>query len=579
MVKRYSHRSRDLLRLGLGLVIVLLLVFISGFGFQRIDLTEEKRHTLTPATVDLLEELEDIVYVKVFLTGEFPAEYKRLERAIKERLDEMKAYGGDRLEYEFINPSASESEQERLEYYQYLQDEGLQYTNITIRTKDGISEKIIFPGALLTYRNNTLPVQLLKSNERAADPQLINNSVNNLEYEFARNIRRVTDNETPAIAFIQGHGELSRLETNDAEKLLSESYLVDRVVIDGKLNALSESISEDGKHRINKYDLIVIADPDSVFSDADQFHIDQFVMRGGKVIWFLDPLLADLDSLKENQQTMAVPRKLGIEPMLFTYGVRLNNNILLDRNCAPIGITTGMRGNQPQIEMFPWFFRPIISPTGNHPIIGNIDPLVTEFVSSLDTLTSPGIKKTILLNTSEYSRILRPPVRINLNIVTIDPDFGNNRVNEQPIGVLLEGRFQSSFRNRLSPLLEREGFKVLDESLPTNMMVISDGDFIKNRISADGQNYFTLGYDRYAGRKVYGNRDFLLNAVNYMLDEESLISVRSRSIALRLLDKEALVQDRGFWQALNLLAPVILMGMLGVILLAVRRRRFTKQHT
>ncbi|NND94555.1 MAG: hypothetical protein HKN45_06780, partial [Flavobacteriales bacterium] len=366
MVRTYGNRAKSLYRTLVAIAIVVLLVLLSSFAFIRFDLTEEKRHTLTPSSIELLEDLEDIVFVKVYLKGEYPAEFKRLEQAIRERLDEMKAFAGDNLEYEFINPSESDNRDERNEFYQYLQDSGLQYTNITFQTKDGVSEKIIFPGALITYRNQTMPVQLLKSNERAVDPEMINNSVNNLEYEFSHTIRRILMDKTPSIAFIQGHGENSRMETSDAEILLSESYVVTRVTIDGQLDALSIPIDDDGKRRLNKYDMLIISDPDSAFSDADRFMIDQFIMKGGKVIWCVDPLVADMDSLRNSQQTMAFKRELGIEEMLFQYGARLENNMLLDRSCAPIGITTGMMGNQPQIEMFPWYFKPVIVPRDPH---------------------------------------------------------------------------------------------------------------------------------------------------------------------------------------------------------------------
>jgi ABC-2 type transport system permease protein len=578
MVREYSNRTQSLFRLLMGLVIVMSVVVMSGFLFNRFDLTEEKRHTLKDATIEMLENLEDVVFVKVYLKGEYPAEYKRLEREIKERLDEMKAYAGARLEYEFINPSESEDNETRNKFYQFLQDEGLQYTNITFRTNDGISEKIIFPGAIITYRGESAPLQLLKSNERAADPEIINNSVINLEYEFAHTIRRVTSKKKPSIAFIQGHSELSRMETADAEKLLSESYQVARVEISGQLNSLSTAISEDGKQRLNSHDLLIIADPDSTFSDTDMFLLDQYIMRGGKIMWFVDPIMTDLDSLRTQQQTMGLPRKLGIEEMLFDYGVRLNNNILLDRNCAPIGITTGMRGNQPQIELFPWYFQPKLVPRSQHPIVGNIDPILTEFVSSIDTISQPGVKKTILLTTSEFTRVLRPPVRINLNIVSIDPDFGNKKQPYQPVAVILEGQFESAFKNRISPTYIQEGFKFVEKSLNTSMLIVSDGDILKNKLSSDGKNYFTLGYDRYTQNKIYGNREFLLNAVNYMLDETSLISIRTKGIKLRQLDQEYLMKNKGRVQAFNMLIPLLLILILGLVSNFMRKMRYSKSE-
>lgn len=576
MVREYRHRVKGIYSTFIGLGIIIALMLLSGFAFERFDLTEEKRHTLTESTVDLLENLEDIVFVKVYLKGEYPAEFKRLEQAVRERLDEMKVYARDNLEYEFINPSESGDAESRNKFYQNLQDSGLQYTNITFQTKDGAIEKIIFPGAIITYRQESIPLQLLKSNERAVDPDMINNSVNNLEYEFSHIIRRVISDNTPSIAFIHGHGENSRLETSDAEVLLSESYPVERVTMNGKLESLSIGLDESGKTRLNKYDLLIISDPDSSFSDADRFLIDQHVMRGGKIIWCVDPMNADMDSLRSQQQTLSLPRELGIEEMLFQYGVRLEKNLLLDRSCAQIGITTGMMGNQPQIEMFPWYFKPVIIPRSTHPIVSNLDPIVMEFVSSIDTIARPGIKKSILLRSSEFTRVLKSPARINLNIVSINPDFGDKKRPYQPVAVLLEGNFQSAFKNLISPAYLKEGFQMITKSPKTSMLVISDGDVFRNRISADGSNYFTLGYDRYARRKVFGNREFLINAVNYMLDEESLISVRSRTIKLRQLNRERVIYERSAIQTLNVGLPVLCIVILGLILTFMRNRRYKK---
>jgi ABC-2 type transport system permease protein len=576
MVKQGGHKRNSLIKLTVGVLVAVAMVVLSGFAFQRFDLTEEKRHTLSPATVTLMSELKDVVFIKVYLKGDYPAEYKRLERAIQERLDEMKAYAGDNLQYEFINPSESESQVSRNETYEYLQEAGLQYTNITFKEKDQVTEKIIFPGALVTYQDKTMPLQLLKSNERVADPNMIINSVNNLEYEFAQIIRRITSSRIPSIAFIEGHGELSRMETSDAENILSENYNVERVTIDGQLNALSDPIDETGSNRVNKYDLLIIASPQREIGDADKFHIDQFIMRGGKVMWFLDPIDANLDSLRNTQQTMGRAREFNVEDLLFNYGVRLNKSLMIDRSCAPIAITTGMKGNQPQMELFPWYFKPIFIPRGSHPIVSNIEPVVGEFVSSLDLIDRPDIKKTVLLSTSENTRMMRAPVRINLNIVNINPDFKEKRISHQNVAVLLEGTFESPLFNLISPKFTEAGFKPRKTSLPTSVFVAADGDLIKNRVSADGLNYFPLGFDRYAKDIVYGNREFLLNTVNHMLDDEALISVRSRSIKLRKMNDEKVIHEGGMLKAANVGLPVLLMIILGLILNLVRKSRYTK---
>lgn len=566
-------RSRDLTELLLGIGIVLVVLFIGSFARLRADLTSEKRYTLTPATKELVQGLPDIVYVKVYLTGELPADLQLLSNSTRDLLDEMRVLAPDKIEYMFIDPSASPDAKTRNEVYDDLQKQGLTYSSIRLREKGAYTERIVFPGALVTFRDKTVPVQLLKTQLRTPDAEIVNRSLNNLEYEFASAFRQATTLRKPRVAFLEGHGELSGMEVADIRNALSEQYEVNTVRIDDQLDALSKK-AEGMNYRANDHDALIVAKPDSTFSDRDRYVIDQFIMNGGKVLWMVDAMNANLDSLRTNQFTMAVPYALNIDDLLLAYGVRINKDLLLDRSCAPIEIYTQPYGNQRKLERFPWYFEPVLLPQSTHPIVTNIDPVHTRFVSSLDTLAVDSIRKTILLTTSPYSRLMRNPVRISLNIVETNMDFDRNSTPHMPVAALLEGKFTSAFADRLPPTFAADpqvGFR--EHGKRSAQIVIADGDVAQNRVDPTKGMYFMLGFDRYANAKIYGNRELIINAMNYLLDDNALISIRSRAIALRQLDPQRAETERPFWQVFNVGLPILLSVLAGVAYHVHRRRR------
>ncbi len=571
-----KNKSRIWIEAVSGVLLFILIAYISQFVFARIDLTEEKRHTLTPTTIDMLENLEDVVFIKVFLAGDFPADYQRLSQATREKLDEMRAYAGDNIQYEFINPSGAEDQRSREDMYGELVKKGLQYTSIQIRENDGISEKIVFPGALISYKNREMPLQILQNEQRVTDAEMVNRTINNLEYALVNSIDQVQRSVRAKIAFIEGHGELAPMQTRDFEYELAKYYDVDRLEIDGMVDALSRNIAGQGK-RENRYDAIIVPKPTETFSEQDKYIIDQFVMNGGKVLWLIDPMHMDIDSLAKTDLAMSVPLRLNLDDMLFNYGVRLNRDLLIDRTCAPISLLTGPKGNEKE-ELFPWYFRPILVPENPHPIVANVDPIITDFISSIDVVESPGVDKKVILTTSPYTRILKSPVRVSLNIVSINPDFGNANRPNQPVAVLLEGEFGSNFENRLPPsFYEDNVLEYKDKSEFNRMLVISDGDIIKNDVSPDGQKFRPLGFDPVMGRKMYGNKAFLLNAVNYLLGDADLINVRSRTVKLRKLDDEKILVQGGMWQALNIALPIGITLLFGVFQWVWRKRRYAQK--
>ena len=576
MAKKRSNRSGDLTELAIGVGIVLLVLFIGSFFRLRADLTSEKRYTLTSATREMVEGLEDIVYVKVYLAGELPADLQQLAQATRDLLDEMRAYQPDRIQYSFIDPSASTDEKTRKEVYDQLQEQGLTYSSIRIRDKEAFTEQIVFPGALVTYRDKVVPVQLLKTQLRTPDADIVNRSINNIEYELASAFRQATSREKSRIAFLEGQGELSEIEVKDVATALEASYDVSRVRIDENINAISKK-ANGVKYRTNTFDALVIAKPDSAFSQRDGYVIDQFIMNGGKVLWLIDPMNANLDSLRKNQFSLAVPYDLGIDELLFSYGVRINKDLVLDQSCAPIEIYTQPYGNQRKLERFPWYYEPVLIPQSTHPVVSNIDPIHTRFLSTLDTISADSVKKTILLTSSPLSFSQRNPVRVSLNIVEIDQGFEKRSTPYLPVAVLLEGKFTSAFVDRLPPAFSQDPEVAFREhGTRSAQLVISDGDVIANRVDAAKGMYYMLGYDRYANAKIYGNRELILNAMNYLLDDRSLISIRSRAITLRQLDPNRIVKDRTYWQMVNVAAPLLLTILAGIGYGFYRRRRSTR---
>jgi ABC-2 type transport system permease protein len=574
--KRDVRRS-NIVQLLLGVAIVILVNVISYYVFTRIDLTAEKRYTLSDQTKQLLRELDDIVFFQVYLDGEFPAGFKRLKRETREMLDQFRAYS-ENVQYEFINPSASDDQQERNAVYQRLVERGLNPTDLQVKTNEGSSQQIIFPGAIVSHKNIEIPLELLVSQMGVPPEEVLNNSIQNLEFNLASAIRKLSVTIRPKVAFIEGHGELSLLETADIIGALQEYYSVERIRMDEKLNSLTEREESDDKQIIvrNKFDAIVIAKPDSVFSEKDKFILDQFIMRGGSVLWLVDPVFASMDSIQFADATVGITNDINLNDQLFNYGVRLNTNLVMDINALPIPLRTGEMGGAPQIDFFPWYYFPVLNPSLDHPIVKNLNAIKTEFIGSVDTIDVPGIKKTILLTSSQYSRVVNTPVLISLEILQREPDRRLYSTPYIPVAVLLEGRFESLFNNRVPPeIRESQEISFLSQSKPAKMIVVADGDIIKNqtRMSEGRRLPYPLGYDRYTGQ-TFGNKEFILNAMNYLVDENSLISIRSRELKLRLLDRTKISENRVFWQVLNTVAPVLLILVLGLVMFIIRKRKF-----
>ena len=577
--KKKDIKKSNIFQLLLGLAIIVLVNIIGYYVFTRFDLTSEKRFTLSEPTIKMLKNLDDIVFFEVYLEGDFPAGFKRLKRETKEMLDQFRAYS-DNIQYEFINPSSGSDPKERNEVYRRLMERGLNPTDLQVKTKDGSTKQIIFPGAIVTYKSKEIPLELLISQMRVPPEEVLNNSIQNLEFNIANTIRKLSVEQRPKIAFIEGHGELGVLETADIVNALREYYSVERIKLDSKLNSLTERKEVDSlKTSIrNKYDAIIIAKPDSTFNEKDKFIIDQFIMRGGKVLWLIDPVFASMDSVQFSDASIGIINEINLDDQLFNYGVRLNTNLIMDINALPIPLKTGEMGGAPQFDFFPWYYFPVINPLLDHPIVKNLNAIKTEFISSIDTIQKKGIDKTILLTTSQYSRTVNTPVFISLEILNKEPDKRMFNKKNIPVAVLLEGEFESLYENRVPPeIKDNKDIGFIEISKPTKMIVVADGDIIKNQVrySGDRPMPYRLGYDWYTGQ-TYGNKEFILNAMNYLVDESGLISIRSRELKLRLLDRTKINENRLFWQLFNTLLPIILIMAFASVMFVIRKRKYSK---
>jgi ABC-2 type transport system permease protein len=558
-----KNKKRDLTALGLAILVIVLLNIVASFMFHRFDLTSEKRYTLSDATKDLLAKLDETVYVKVYLDGEFPAGFKRLRNETKEMLDEFRTYSNNNVEYEFINPSENPDKQQQNEVYKQLYDRGLQPTNLEVKEESGISQQVIWPGALVSYKGHEAPWQLLKTQLGVSPDVQLNNSIQALEYEFASTIRGLSTTITNQIGFIEGHGELDTLYVDDIKNALGQFYGLSRVQINGKLDALKGLAA------------IVIAKPDTTFSKEDKFIIDQFIMNGGKVLWCIDALETRIDSLARSGRTLAVPYDLGLDEMFFRYGARINPNLVLDLQSSALPVNTAYQGQTPKIELRPWIFAPVILPTQKHPIVKNLDAVKFEFTSNIDFVEAPGIEKTVLLTTSKNSKTINSPVRVDMRIMQLQQDEAQFNNPRQPVAVLLEGQFESVFKNRAFPQEFLKEYKFQKKGVNNKMIIISDGDVIKNDVQTSSGKPYPLGYDKYTNQ-TFGNKDFILNCINYLCDDTGLISVRSRELTLRLLDKKKSKTERLKWQIINTCLPLLLVLIYGIIHFLRRRSKYGK---
>ena len=544
--------------------ILLVLNVVSSYFFQRFDLTQDKRYTLSTTSLNIIKQVQNPLSVKIYLQGDLPAEFKRLQTETRDLFEEFQAYNKNII-FEFVDPL--ENKDESMDNIKELYLKGLTPINITVDDKGKQSQEMVFPWAIAVYNNKEVNIPLLKNSMGASTTQKVIGSVQHLEYSIADAINKITKEKQKKVAVIKGNGELQDVQIAKFLIQVRESYHIGPFTLDsvaknptGSLNALQQ------------YDLAIIAKPTETFTDAEKQVLDQFIVNGGKTIWLIDQVNMEMDSLYNDYGTnLAFPRDLNLNDMFFKYGFRINPDLVKDEQGSPIKLATGEAGSATQYQQFNWKFAPQVYPISKHPIVKNLGGIKFDFANGIDTLKN-GIKKTVLLQSSPYSKRIGSPVEINLNSVEEEtsPNHYKNTGNI-PLAVLLEGSFHSMFENRVLPF-EQNTFRA--KGTANKMIVISDGDMIRNQLDKNFQPV-ELGYDQRSGN-LYDNKDFLMNCVNYLLDDSGLINIRSKDLDLPLLDKEKVYERYTTIQILTIGLPLLILGLFGVIFGFIRKKKYAK---
>ncbi len=557
----------------IGMLVILFAINLLASKFHgRWDLTQEKRYTLSQPTKNLLRGLKEPVTIKVFLSGDMPAGFKKLANSTRELLEDCKEYGKTNLQFTFEKPGEGLDDAAKKIFLDSLTKLGLRPTNVKATEKAGESEeqRLIFPGALLSYKGSAIGVDLLQGQSFTEGINSLNNAEALLEYKFASTIQKITADSLPVVGYLTGNGEPLTYNVYDLiERTIKPNYNFGFLPIDSvpviPLN----------------FNAIVIVKPSRAFSENQKLKLDQYVMHGGRIVWLIDNLYAEMDSLMRKQSDfVAFDRGLNLEDILFKYGVRINQDLVQDIQCDKIPLVVGNLGNQPQMQLMPWFYFPLLSSYSNHPIAKNLDNILSQFPSSIDTVKADGIGKTVLLASSENSRLLSTPAIVSFNSVKNQDDLKTFNQAHLPVAVLLEGKFNSLFANRISSAVADTLNRLLHQPfLPVaefenKMIVVSDADIVTNVVTqADGP--LTMGYNQFT-QYQYANKDFFLNCLEYLVNPSGILETRSKDFTLRLLDPKKTEEERVFWQLINIVLPIVLVIIFGWIYQLLRKRKYQR---
>lgn len=544
-----------------------LLNLLGSYFYKRFDLTQDKRFTLSTEAKEIIDPINSPVIVDVFLKGEFPSEFRRLQSETNQLLEEFSAYNSN-IKFKFINPTDENSEQFQPKFEKF----GLTPAQVSVSEKGKQSTELVYPWALAHHNGKSVKIPLLKNQLGATSEERVNSSLQNLQYAFADGFKKLSTEKSKKVAVLKGNGEYDDRYIADFFATLKDYYFIAPFTLDSVGSNPQKTLNA-----LNGFDMIVVAQPTQAFSDAEKYALDQYLMNGGKSLWLLDA--TEMQTDPATGETFAFGKDLNLNDFFFKYGIRINPNLVKDVYSAPIVLASGEE-NESQYNKYPWFLSPLSSSANNHPIVSNIEAVKFDYASAMDTLPN-NIKKTILLSTSPISKIMGLPAPIdfdveiphNLQVVNEGPDPREFNAGEIPLAVLLEGRFTSMFKNRVKPIKLEEDLKNIDDGKASKMVVISDGDVIKNQMQ--GNRPLELGFDK-TTNSFYGNKEFLLNTVNYLLDDSGLINIRTRQIAVPFLDPQKTAEQRTKWQALNLLLPLGLLLIFGISFNYYRRQKYTR---
>lgn len=552
--------------LGVTLVVIIAVNFLSQWVYKRFDLTQDKRYTLSEASKNTIATVNSPIYIDVFLDGNLPPEFNRLKKETEQLLEEFSSYNSNVI-FEFINPLEGEDDIAAIQ--KQMTDFGLTGAQVEIKENGKLTSEVVYPWALAYFNDKTVKIPLLKNQLGSTSEERINNSIQNLEYAFADGFGKLTQPKRRKVAVLKGNGELEDRYIADFLKTIGAYYYIGQFTLDSVAISPQKTLEE-----LKKYDLLIAAQPQIPFTEEEKYTLDQFTMNGGASLWMIDATEQRIDTLTST--TFAFGKDLNLNDFFFKYGVRINPNLVKDVYAAPIALATG-EGNDSQYSRYPWLYSPLSQSANNHPIVTNIEAVKFDYASAIDTLPNT-ITKTILLSTSPISKKIGLPAEIdinkeipnNLKIMNEGPDPSEFSAGEIPLAVLLEGEFTSMYTNRVKPFKAEKDFI---KSIPTKMVVISDGDVIKNQL--DRGRPLELGFDKWTNT-YYGNKEFLLNTVNYLLEDSGLINIRTKKIAIPFLDSQKTADKRGTWQFLNLLLPLLLLTIFGFLFSIYRKRKYTR---
>jgi gliding-associated putative ABC transporter substrate-binding component GldG len=558
-----ANKSKALKQFGIVFLALIVINLISHFFFKRFDLTQDKRYTLSETTLNIIKNVDSPLYIDVYLDGNFPPEFKRLQNETKQLLEEFSAYNSN-IVFQFKNPI--EKETMRVEVMKEFYERGMQPLSITVEEKGKQSQEVVFPWAQATYGDKFTKVSLLKNLMGASTEEKVISSVQHLEFGFAEAITKISKEKQKKIAVIKGNGELIEPLIADFLTTVKESYYIGPFTLDSVAKQPVQTLAA-----LKKYDLALIAKPTEAFTEAEKQVLDQFIMNGGKTLWLVDAVAADMDSMyNETGTILAYPRELNLTDLFFKYGIRMNPQLIKDEYATPIKIASGNQGSETQLQEYNWKFSPFIYATSTHPIVKNMEGIKFEFSSPIELLKND-LKKTVLLSSSEYSKPIGTPAPISLSLITEETtpeEYAGKGL--LPVAVMMEGKFNSAYQNRVLPFNDNTFQSIGKE---TKMIIISDGDVIKNQL--DKGMPLELGFDKWTNQ-LYGNKEFLLNCVNYLLDDNGLINIRSKDVDLPLLNKEEVYANYTSAQLITVGLPIVILAIFGFLFTFLRKKRYSR---
>ena len=554
-------KKEALILILLPLSLIVINIFSAKIGlYERFDLTSDNRYTLSDAALNTVADVDSPIIVDVFLEGDFPSEFRKLKSETRQILEEFSAFNQN-IKFSFINPI--EDDENRDLVIKQLTDRGLTPLQLSIQESGKSSQELIFPWGLASYNNQTVKIPLVKNKIGATQQELVNNSVQNLEYAFADGFSKLVNPKKRKVAVLRGNDQLENKYIADFVTTLRDYYFIAPFTLDSVANNAQGTLD-----KLNGFDLIISAKPTLAFSEEEKLVLDQYTMNGGKSLWLIDAVAMDKDSLyNESGKSVAIGRDLNLTDFFFKYGLRINPVLVNDMYSAPITLAIG-EGSQAQFQPVKWQYSPLAKSASNHPIVNNLNLVKFDFANQIDTLKN-GISKTILLKSSPLSKLDGTPLEISLDIVTQEPDPSRYTRGNQNLAVLLEGEFTSVYNNRIKPF---ELSEVKNKSIPTKMIIIADGDVIKNEFGRNGPQ--ELGFDKWTGQ-TFGNKEFLLNAVNYLLNDDGLINIRSKEIAIAFLDQQKITDQKTKWQLINIGIPLVILALFGFVFNYIRRKKYT----